>query len=59
RIVMERIDVVGLVGSEGKLPGEISGGMRKRAGSNAGGAGFAPVGLVLARPGWIWSRRGG
>lgn len=32
RIVMERIDVVGLVGSEGKLPGEISGGMRKRAG---------------------------
>lgn len=32
RIVMERIDVVGLLGSEGKLPGEISGGMRKRAG---------------------------
>ncbi|MYS19978.1 phospholipid/cholesterol/gamma-HCH transport system ATP-binding protein [Streptomyces sp. DvalAA-14] len=32
RIVMERIDMVGLVGSEGKLPGEISGGMRKRAG---------------------------
>ncbi|MFH8730073.1 MULTISPECIES: ABC transporter ATP-binding protein [unclassified Streptomyces] len=32
RIVMERIDAVGLVGSEGKLPGEISGGMRKRAG---------------------------
>ncbi|MFJ9342179.1 ABC transporter ATP-binding protein [Streptomyces sp. NPDC101733] len=32
RIVMERIDVVGLIGSEGKLPGEISGGMRKRAG---------------------------
>jgi phospholipid/cholesterol/gamma-HCH transport system ATP-binding protein len=32
RIVMERIDMVGLLGSEGKLPGEISGGMRKRAG---------------------------
>jgi phospholipid/cholesterol/gamma-HCH transport system ATP-binding protein len=32
RIVMEKIDMVGLVGAEGKLPGEISGGMRKRAG---------------------------
>lgn len=32
RIVMERMDMVGLIGSEGKLPGEISGGMRKRAG---------------------------
>ncbi len=33
RIVMERIDVVGLLGAENKLPpGEISGGMRKRAG---------------------------
>ncbi|NED86842.1 ATP-binding cassette domain-containing protein, partial [Streptomyces sp. SID11233] len=32
RIVMERIELVGLVGAEGKLPGEISGGMRKRAG---------------------------
>ncbi|MCT2592396.1 ATP-binding cassette domain-containing protein [Streptomyces sp. N2-109] len=32
RIVMERIDMVGMLGSEGKLPGEISGGMRKRAG---------------------------
>ncbi|WP_415951417.1 ABC transporter ATP-binding protein [Streptomyces sp. KLOTTS4A1] len=32
RVVMERIDMVGLLGSEGKLPGEISGGMRKRAG---------------------------
>jgi len=32
RIVMERLEVVGLVGAEGKLPGEISGGMRKRAG---------------------------
>ena len=32
RIVMERIDMVGLLGAEGKLPGEISGGMRKRAG---------------------------
>jgi phospholipid/cholesterol/gamma-HCH transport system ATP-binding protein len=32
RVVMERIEMVGLVGSEGKLPGEISGGMRKRAG---------------------------
>ena len=32
RIVMERLEMVGLVGDEGKLPGEISGGMRKRAG---------------------------
>ncbi|MGY0067100.1 ABC transporter ATP-binding protein [Streptomyces sp. QTS137] len=32
RIVMERIETVGLLGAEGKLPGEISGGMRKRAG---------------------------
>lgn len=31
RIVMERIDIVGLLGDEDKLPGEISGGMRKRA----------------------------
>jgi phospholipid/cholesterol/gamma-HCH transport system ATP-binding protein len=32
RIVMEKMEMVGLVGAEGKLPGEISGGMRKRAG---------------------------
>jgi phospholipid/cholesterol/gamma-HCH transport system ATP-binding protein len=32
KIVMERMEVVGLLGSERKLPGEISGGMRKRAG---------------------------
>ncbi|WP_395359488.1 ABC transporter ATP-binding protein [Streptomyces sp. YH02] len=32
RIVLERIELVGLLGAEGKLPGEISGGMRKRAG---------------------------
>nr|WP_050947356.1 ABC transporter ATP-binding protein [Gordonia araii] len=32
RIVMEKIDLVGLAGAEDKLPGEISGGMRKRAG---------------------------
>jgi phospholipid/cholesterol/gamma-HCH transport system ATP-binding protein len=31
-IVMEKMDMVGLVGDEMKLPGEISGGMRKRAG---------------------------
>ena len=31
-IVMEKMDLVGLVGAETKLPGEISGGMRKRAG---------------------------
>ncbi|WP_262850415.1 ABC transporter ATP-binding protein [Mumia quercus] len=31
-IVMEKMTMVGLVGAEGKLPGEISGGMRKRAG---------------------------
>ncbi|REE94964.1 ABC transporter ATP-binding protein [Thermomonospora umbrina] len=32
RIVLEKLDMVGLSGAEGKLPGEISGGMRKRAG---------------------------
>lgn len=32
KIVMDKIDLVGLVGAEDKLPGEISGGMRKRAG---------------------------
>nr|WP_280101501.1 ATP-binding cassette domain-containing protein [Stackebrandtia nassauensis] len=32
RIVMQRLDVVGMVGDEDKLPSEISGGMRKRAG---------------------------
>jgi phospholipid/cholesterol/gamma-HCH transport system ATP-binding protein len=30
--VMEKMDLVGLSGAETKLPGEISGGMRKRAG---------------------------
>lgn len=32
RIVMEKLELVGLQGADGKLPGEISGGMRKRAG---------------------------
>jgi phospholipid/cholesterol/gamma-HCH transport system ATP-binding protein len=32
RIVMEKMELVGLLGAEDKLPGEISGGMRKRAG---------------------------
>ncbi|MBJ8347945.1 ABC transporter ATP-binding protein [Antrihabitans sp. YC2-6] len=32
KIVMEKMDLVGLTGAEHKLPGEISGGMRKRAG---------------------------
>jgi phospholipid/cholesterol/gamma-HCH transport system ATP-binding protein len=31
-IVMEKLEMVGLGGDENKLPGEISGGMRKRAG---------------------------
>src|SRR6476646_2327067 len=31
-IVLEKMEMVGLQGSEDKLPGEISGGMRKRAG---------------------------
>jgi phospholipid/cholesterol/gamma-HCH transport system ATP-binding protein len=31
-IVMEKMELVGLLGAEMKLPGEISGGMRKRAG---------------------------
>ena len=32
RIVMEKMEMVGLIGAARKLPGEISGGMRKRAG---------------------------
>jgi phospholipid/cholesterol/gamma-HCH transport system ATP-binding protein len=32
QIVMEKIEMVGLLGSERKFPNEISGGMRKRAG---------------------------
>ncbi len=32
RVVLEKMDMVGLIGAERKLPGEISGGMRKRAG---------------------------
>lgn len=32
RTVMDKMELVGLLGAEGKLPGEISGGMRKRAG---------------------------
>ena len=31
-IVTEKLDMVGLIGAETKLPGQISGGMRKRAG---------------------------
>jgi len=31
-VVMEKMELVGPLGAEGKLPGEISGGMRKRAG---------------------------
>jgi phospholipid/cholesterol/gamma-HCH transport system ATP-binding protein len=31
-VVAEKLDMVGLTGSERKLPGQISGGMRKRAG---------------------------
>jgi phospholipid/cholesterol/gamma-HCH transport system ATP-binding protein len=32
KIVLEKMNLVGLSGAESKLPGEISGGMRKRAG---------------------------
>ncbi len=32
KIVMGKLELVGLIGAERKLPGEISGGMRKRAG---------------------------
>jgi phospholipid/cholesterol/gamma-HCH transport system ATP-binding protein len=32
RIVTEKLDMVGMAGAEDKLPGQISGGMRKRAG---------------------------
>jgi phospholipid/cholesterol/gamma-HCH transport system ATP-binding protein len=32
QIVFEKMEMVGLLGAEDKLPGEISGGMRKRAG---------------------------
>ena len=35
-IVLEKMDLVGLLGTEDKLPGEISGGMRKRAGIASG-----------------------
>jgi phospholipid/cholesterol/gamma-HCH transport system ATP-binding protein len=31
-VVMDKMELVGLLGAENKLPGEISGGMRKRAG---------------------------
>ncbi|MFC7341675.1 ABC transporter ATP-binding protein [Saccharopolyspora griseoalba] len=31
-VVLEKMEMVGLIGAEDKLPGEISGGMRKRAG---------------------------
>jgi len=31
-IVMDKMELTGLIGAENKLPGEISGGMRKRAG---------------------------
>lgn len=32
QVVLEKLEMVGLVGQEHKLPGEMSGGMRKRAG---------------------------
>ncbi|MCF8612026.1 ABC transporter ATP-binding protein [Gordonia sp. HY285] len=32
KIVLDKVELVGLTGAEDKLPGEISGGMRKRAG---------------------------
>ncbi len=32
KIVLEKLELTGLLGAENKLPGEISGGMRKRAG---------------------------
>ncbi len=32
QIVMQKLELVGLIGAERKFPGEISGGMRKRAG---------------------------
>jgi len=32
QIVREKLELVGLLGAEGKLPGQLSGGMRKRAG---------------------------
>jgi phospholipid/cholesterol/gamma-HCH transport system ATP-binding protein len=32
KIAMEKLELTGLIGAERKLPGEISGGMRKRAG---------------------------
>jgi len=32
KVVLEKMEMVGLIGAEDKLPGEISGGMRKRAG---------------------------
>lgn len=32
KVVLEKLELTGLIGAETKLPGEISGGMRKRAG---------------------------
>lgn len=32
QVVLDRLDMVGLLGTEHKVPGEISGGMKKRAG---------------------------
>ena len=50
QIVMEKLDLVGLTGDETKFPGEISGGMRKRAG------GFCFSGSASLER-WLWRPR--
>ena len=35
RVVMEKLELTGLIGAEDKLPGELSGGMRWRAGAGS------------------------
>ncbi len=50
RVVLEKMDMVGLAGDGHKYPGEISGGMRKRAGPGPG-AGARPADHLVRRAG--------